>query len=346
MKLSVCIQAYNHGQYIAQALDSVLMQRTAFEFEIIVGEDDSSDGTREIVCAYQRRFPERIRLFLNSRENVICVNGRPTGRWNFMNNLQHAQGEYIALLDGDDYWTSPEKLQRQVEFLDLHPECSSCGHRARMTFEDGRDHDRIFSEVPSGRLGIARLLEGNPLPTCSTVFRREAVLPLPEWFVEAPAADYCIHVLCARAGDIMLLDDVMGVYRIHARGAWSGLQPIEQIQSTIQLMGIFRRALGRRWESTIARQISTLYLAASREYESRQQYRNARKAMLDAFRRGSVRYSLRRLELRRLLSILFPYVTGVYRSLRFESQARSVTPTRMTCSGQLLPVSPSPLPEP
>lgn len=328
MKLSVCIQAYNHGQYIAQALDSVLMQRTAFEFEIIVGEDDSSDGTREIVCAYQRRFPERIRLFLNSRENVIRINGRPTGRWNLMNNLQHARGEYIALLDGDDYWTSPEKLQRQVALLDQHPEYSSCGHRARMIFEDGRERDRIFSEVPSGRLGLARLLEGNPLPTGSTVFRRNAVLPLPEWFVEAPAADYCIHVLCAKTGDIMLFDDVWSVYRIHDGGVWSGLSPIERIELSIQTMEIFRRALDKKWEPTIARQISEMYLAASREHESMQQYRNARKAMLDTFRHGSVRYSLRRLEWRRLLSILFPYVTGVYRSLRFESQARSLNRTR------------------
>lgn len=318
MKLSVCIQAYNHGQYIAQALDSVLMQRTAFEFEIIVGEDDSSDGTREIVCAYQRRFPERIRLFLNSRENVIRINGRPTGRWNFMNNLQHARGEYIALLDGDDYWTSPEKLQRQVALLDQHPEYSSCGHRARMIFEDGRGEERIFSEAPAGRIGLARLLEGNPLPTCSTVFRREVVLPLPEWFVEAPAADYCIHVLCARAGEIMLLDDVMGVYRIHDGGVWSGLPPIERIELSIQTMELFRRVLDKKWQPTIARQISEMYLMAAREYESMQQYRNAQKARLDAFRRGSVRYCLRRLSRlrwRRLLSLSFPRVAEVYRSL-------------------------------
>lgn len=97
-------------------------------------------------------------------------------------------------------------------------------------------------------------------------------------------------------------------------GVWSGLGPIERIQSTIQLMGIFRRALGERWESTIARQISELYLAASRGYESMMQYRSARKAMLDAFRRGSAPYSLRRLEWRRLLSLSFPCVTGIYRS--------------------------------
>src|SRR5690606_24113344 len=122
MKLSVCIQTYNHAPYIAQALDSVLMQETDFDFEILLGEDESTDGTREICQEYARQHPDKIRLFLNSRENVIYINGRPTGRWNFMNNLRHVRGEYVALLDGDDYWTDPRKLQKQVDVLDASPE--------------------------------------------------------------------------------------------------------------------------------------------------------------------------------------------------------------------------------
>ena len=97
-KVSVCVQAYNHASYIAQALDSVLMQETDFDFELIIGEDESSDGTREICIRYAEQHPDRIRLFLRSREDVIYINGRATGRYNFVENLRAARGEYIALL--------------------------------------------------------------------------------------------------------------------------------------------------------------------------------------------------------------------------------------------------------
>src|SRR5690606_26092118 len=92
-------------------------------------------GTREICQEYARQHPDKIRLFLNSRENVIYINGRPTGRWNFMNNLRHVRGEYVALLDGDDYWTDPRKLQKQVDVLDASPELVGCAHPAAMLDE-------------------------------------------------------------------------------------------------------------------------------------------------------------------------------------------------------------------
>ena len=120
-KISVCITTYNHEKFISQALDSVLMQKTDFDFEVLVGEDDSPDNTRDIVKKYARRYPDKLRLFLNDRKNVIYINGRPTGRWNFINNIRHAKGEYIALLDGDDCWTDPNKLQVQVDFLENNP---------------------------------------------------------------------------------------------------------------------------------------------------------------------------------------------------------------------------------
>jgi len=112
MKVSICITTYNHEEYISQALDSVLAQATDFEFEILLGEDDSSDNTRTIVKKYQKMFPEKIRLYLNDRKNVIYINGMATGRWNFINNINHARGDYIALLEGDDYWVDNLKLKK------------------------------------------------------------------------------------------------------------------------------------------------------------------------------------------------------------------------------------------
>lgn len=113
--VSVCIQTYQHASFIAECLDSVLMQETDFPFEIIVGEDDSTDGTREICKTYAEKYPNKIRLFLRSEKDKIYINGKKTGRFNFIENLKAARGEYIALCDGDDYWINTMKLQEQIE---------------------------------------------------------------------------------------------------------------------------------------------------------------------------------------------------------------------------------------
>jgi len=114
MKLSVCMITYNHERYIAQAIESVLMQKTNFAFELVIGEDFSTDRTREICISYKRRYPEKINLILNEKNLGMIPN--------FVNTVHQCKGEYIALLEGDDYWTNPYKLQKQVDFLENNPD--------------------------------------------------------------------------------------------------------------------------------------------------------------------------------------------------------------------------------
>ncbi len=103
LRASVLVMTYNHAGLIRQALDSVLMQRTSFDYEIVISEDRSTDGTREIVTEYQRRFPNRVRLLLSAENlNSLAVVSR---------GIRACRGEFVALLDGDDYWTDPAKLQ-------------------------------------------------------------------------------------------------------------------------------------------------------------------------------------------------------------------------------------------
>ena len=124
--VSVCIQTYQHKDYIKQCLDGVLMQKTNFPFEILLGEDQSIDGTKEICIEYAKKHPTKIRLFLHRRENNIKINKTPTGRFNFLYNLYQAIGKYIAFCEGDDYWTDPYKLQKQVDFLEANPDYGMC----------------------------------------------------------------------------------------------------------------------------------------------------------------------------------------------------------------------------
>lgn len=126
--MSVHVSTYQHVDFIRDCLDSALMQETDFPFEIIIGEDESDDGTRKICKEYADQHPEQIRLFLHRRENNIAIHGRPTGRFQFMYSYYVARGKYIATCEGDDYWTDPMKLQRQAKSMNKIQGCSLSFH--------------------------------------------------------------------------------------------------------------------------------------------------------------------------------------------------------------------------
>ena len=130
--VSISVTTFNQKNYIKDCLDGILNQRTTFQFEIILGEDQSNDGTREVCQDYAKRYPEKIKLFLRSRKDVIYINGNATGRYNFLENLKACRGKYIALCEGDDYWTDPLKLQKQVDFLESNEDYNICFHDVKI----------------------------------------------------------------------------------------------------------------------------------------------------------------------------------------------------------------------
>jgi len=175
IKVSVLVMTYNHANFIRQSLDSVLMQEVTFTYEILISEDCSTDGTREIVEEYYQQFPQKIHLLLsgqNIHSNAVVARG-----------IKAAKGEYIALLDGDDYWTSPHKLQKQADFLENHPECSMCFHNARVFYEDSsKPH---WNWTPAHQKEFSTLEEiwmGNFIATCSTMFRNGLFGDVPDWY--------------------------------------------------------------------------------------------------------------------------------------------------------------------
>lgn len=215
--LSVVVLAYNHAKYIARALDGVLAQQVDFPIEILVGEDGSSDGTRDLVRRYERAHPDIIKARYNDRDKVIYMNGWPTGRRNLIDTLGRARGELVAMLEGDDFWTDETKLQRQADALAAHPECSLCFHNAEILFESGER--RAFTDLEGEqRVGIDRVLAGWMVPTASMVFRRRWLGELPPWFTRVMSGDYSIQLLLAHKGPFYYLDRYMSVYRKHTGG--------------------------------------------------------------------------------------------------------------------------------
>lgn len=213
MKLSVHIVTYKHEDFIAQALDGVLMQQVNFDYEIVIGEDCSPDRTGEIVREYAARHPDKIRAL--PREKNLG------GRKNWLDVLANCRGEYIALLDGDDYWTSPYKLQKQVDLLDARPDLVSCFHPVTVTDITGRQEDYVL--YPPDRrpeYKLADLGEKNFMMTCSVVFRNGLMKEVPEPLKTAPMGDWLLHSYNAQFGGIGYIDEDMGRYRVHPGGVF------------------------------------------------------------------------------------------------------------------------------
>ena len=214
-KLSVCIIAFNHAAFIAKALDTALMQRVTFTYNIIIGDDCSTDGTDKIIREYQSRWADKI-VPLYHKENVGM------GR-NVKETLERCDGEYVAFLEGDDYWTDPDKLQLQVDYLDSNPGCAICHHRVDYIAWPGGEKLR---EYPPERFRIERpdpcaLAMFNYIQTCSVVFRRKWLPPLDEELQQLKLYDWPLFVLLSQRGSIGYLDRTMAHYRIHPSNSWN-----------------------------------------------------------------------------------------------------------------------------
>ena len=254
MKLSVLVITYNHERYLAQALEGVLAQRVNFDYEIVVGEDCSTDRTREILMDFHNRYPDKIVPLL--REHNVG------GKENLLGTLAACRGQYLALLEGDDYWISEDKLQKQVDFLDVHPDYAICCSRAQMLDETGTwQHASVLPSIAAGTYTAKDLLEGNFIVTCTVVYRRDLIDPLPAWFSTTVPGDWALHVLVARFGKINLLDGVMAVHVLHPGGLWSSRPEVGRLRATIRLLRILDKELEFQYTNTTRRTIARCHLA-------------------------------------------------------------------------------------
>ncbi len=228
LKVSVCMITYNHAAFITQAVESALTQQVDFDYEIVVGEDCSTDNTRSILLDLQRQHPSKIRLLLRDK-NLGMMN-------NFVNTLKACQGHYVAILEGDDLWTSSDKLQKQVNFLDSHPDCTICFHNTIKILDNG---DRIQQESQESQhktiSTLKDLLVQNFIPACSTMFRNNFMFEFPDWFFRLGMGDWPLDVLIAQYGNIGYIDEIMAAYRIHQGGLWSSSAAITRLHKILEV---------------------------------------------------------------------------------------------------------------
>ena len=239
LMVSVWITAYNHKEYIAKALDSVLMQETDFEYEIVIGEDCSTDGTREILIAYQKKYPEKIKLLLHEENLGQMKNSIAT--W------QACQGIYVAMLDSDDYWGDPLKLQKQVDFLETHSEFAISYHDSNLVDDKGD----ILSHTCHYRKDYSQdeLISGiATMPTSATMLRNMQIV-FPDFFVTSYQPDTILVHYAGLSGKAKFQDNIENsAYRIHTCGIWSGIDLVQRALTSIETRRLLMKNLQNNQE--------------------------------------------------------------------------------------------------
>lgn len=217
--VSICCLTYNHENFIRDTLEGFLMQQTNFPIEIIIHEDASTDNTANVIREYQAKHPHLIKPILQTE------NQYSQGKDVFSITVNQAQGKYIALCEGDDYWTDPLKLQKQVDFLETNPDFSICFHNVAIINEDYPERNRLFNDDLTPAIStLDNLLEGvNYIATCSAVVKTNLIRNLPDWFTNICFGDYALWIIASRHGKIKYINEIMGVYRIHQGGVYGHL---------------------------------------------------------------------------------------------------------------------------
>lgn len=236
-KVSVCMITYGHEQFIEEAIKGVLMQEVEFGIELIIANDCSPDKTHEIIRNIISRHPKKNLIkYYKHDENVGM---KP----NCIFALKHCTGKYIAMCDGDDYWTDPYKLQKQVDFLEANETCALSFHQTKTIYDDGREHLYNNFELNSS-FNFVDLVRRPFISTVSSVFRNPN--PLPDWFEEI-ASDWPLFLHISSKGNLYYMSECMAVYRRHSQGVWSSLSNDVQYNNTILLLDKLDRIFGYKY---------------------------------------------------------------------------------------------------
>ena len=242
--VTVVLITYNHEKWIEQAIDGVLMQEAEFPIQVVVLEDCSTDRTREIILDKTAAHRDMFKLMFAER------NENSNSTW--MRVLRETKSPYVVNLDGDDFWTSPHKLAKQVRFFEEHPECALCYHNVRILNEVRGG--RAFNTNPPDQKDtstLEELLESNFVPTCSAMYSKRLIDPIPEWLETVKWGDWAMGIHAASRGTVRYLNEVMCVYRIHQGGVWSGLSELQQLEGNAEFYEQMNRILDFRFDGII-----------------------------------------------------------------------------------------------
>lgn len=232
--VSVCMITFNHEAYVAQAIEGVLMQNTNFPIELVIGEDCSTDSTKEICLEYARKNPRIIRLLPNDRNIGMTPN--------FIQSFQACRGKYIALCEGDDYWVDTMKLQKQVDALEQNPIYSLTASNSYILHQDSQIISQVDLDI--SEFTIQDLLKNNMLgsATCSIMIARDAISQIEiKALEEAPFGDWALSLFCLKNSKGVYIREPLCCYRVHEYGVWSGMSLTDQIKNNLKMYDFIMR---------------------------------------------------------------------------------------------------------
>jgi len=218
--VSICCTSYNHERYIGDAIESFLMQKTNFDYEILIHDDASTDNTAKIIKDYESRYPDKIRVIYQT-ENQQSKGIKISAQYVFPN----ARGKYIALCEGDDYWINPHKLQIQVDYMENNPDCSLTFHSANMVTVDKEIIKVIDPYSVDRRCGVEDVLcKKINYPTASLMFPTQLVQSMPAYYHKSPVGDVPLQLHLTSQGYGFYFRRVFSAYRTGVPGSWSSRQ--------------------------------------------------------------------------------------------------------------------------
>ncbi|GAB0167075.1 glycosyltransferase [Lysinibacillus sp. CTST325] len=260
--VSINCLTYNHEDYIADAIESFLKQKTNFKYEILIHDDASTDRTPEIIRKYEMEFPDIIKpIYQIENQYSKGVNVSEIIR-------KKARGKYIALCEGDDYWTNENKLQKQVDYMEQNPECTICFHNGHVEDQRGKGKNRlIIPWLPENKnyfknenrkylAGELQLL--GYIPTMSILYSKRILNNPPDWYFDAPVGDNALKLLAASYGYAYYMNEAMGIYRFNvprsATTKWkeeSKEQAVKRCNRFITMLKDFNDYTNKRHEREI-----------------------------------------------------------------------------------------------
>lgn len=270
-KISVLVITYNHEKYLREALEGILCQQVEADLEIIISDDNSTDGTLTIARDYQKKHPGLIHILTSSTQSGHTHN--------YERAWKQAAGDYIAHCDGDDYWTSSKKLSQQLSFLEENPSFSSCAHKMWAICEEDQSKHGPIPRTDQTVFTTEHLVEACFPHNCSLLFRNRLFKEFPDYFHQLTGHDWCIDFLNSLFGPIKILPEAMGVWRMRANGLWGGRKSVFHLQHGIHFLNCIKNSVPPFAIKAHRRSLLTHWFRLTQEFITIGEFKKAENAL-------------------------------------------------------------------
>lgn len=263
--VSISCITYNHEEYIADALDSFIMQKVDFSFEILIHDDASSDKTADIIKSYADKYPHLIKAIYQTENQY--AKGIKVSKF----NQERARGKYIAVCEGDDYWTDPLKLQKQVDYMRTHAECVLCVHAGYLVDQNKKKlRKKVRPHTGNKIFSVDEIITsgGQLFVTNSVLYEREKVLNRPKFYDLSPVGDYPLTILLALQGSVYYIDELMSAYRIGLENSWtqrtysSTEKTMNHFQKTVEMLDELNQYTDFKFKESVEKRKNQIFFNA------------------------------------------------------------------------------------